>query len=118
MALIIGIVAVLIIIFGFLCYKKAPPTEAIVVTGFGLSSNIHIDGVELDEPKSHITSERVEDGWMFHEKDPITGEDKTSFRPDFTDEEKAIMDAHAKAAEKHATTNKTNPYKKKTGPNK
>ena len=80
--------------------------------------NIHIDGVELDEPKSHITSERVEDGWMFHEKDPITGEDKTSFRPDFTDEEKAIMDAHAKAAEKHATTNKTNPYKKKTGPNK
>lgn len=62
--------------------------------------------------------ERVEDGWMFHEKDPITGEDKTSFRPDFTDEEKAIMDAHAKAAEKHATTNKTNPYKKKTGPNK
>lgn len=74
--------------------------------------NIHIDGVELDEPKTHITSERVEDGWMFHEKDPITGEDKTSFRPDFTDEEKAIMDAHAKAAENHATTNKTNPYKK------
>lgn len=36
MALIIGIVAVLIIIFGFLCYKKAPPTEAIVVTGFVL----------------------------------------------------------------------------------
>ena len=28
MALIIGIVAALIIIFGFLCYKKAPPTEA------------------------------------------------------------------------------------------
>lgn len=80
--------------------------------------NIHIDGVELDEPKTHITSERVEDGWMFHEKDPITGEDKTSFRPDFTDEEKAIIDAHAKAAENHATTNKTNPYKKKTGPNK
>lgn len=25
------------ILFGFLCYKKAPPTEAIVVTGFGLS---------------------------------------------------------------------------------
>ena len=74
--------------------------------------NIHIDGVELDEPKTHITSERVEDGWMFHEKDPITGEDKTSFRPDFTDEEKAIIDAHAKAAENHATTNKTNPYKK------
>jgi flotillin len=74
--------------------------------------NIHIDGVELDEPKTHITSERVEDGWMFHEKDPITGEDKTSFRPDFTDEEKATMDAHAKAAENHATTNKTNPYKK------
>ena len=74
--------------------------------------NIHIDGVELDEPKTHITSERVEDGCMFHEKDPITGEDKTSFRPDFTDEEKAIIDAHAKAAENHATTNKTNPYKK------
>lgn len=33
----IGIVAALIILFGFLCYKKAPPTEAIVVTGFGLS---------------------------------------------------------------------------------
>lgn len=31
MALIIGIVAVLIIIFGFLCYKKAPPTEAIAM---------------------------------------------------------------------------------------
>lgn len=30
-------VAALIILFGFLCYKKAPPTEAIVVTGFGLS---------------------------------------------------------------------------------
>lgn len=202
MALIIGIVAVLIIIFGFLCYKKAPPTEAIVVTGFGLSKpkvvsgkgtfvlpvlqradklnmrllkidvktpetgvktqngvSLWIDSVVtiqvysenstvlddevkasglkdakayvmsrqqaaisnflgMNEPKSHITSERVEDGWMFHEKDPITGEDKTSFRPDFTDEEKAIMDAHAKAAEKHATTNKTNPYKKKTGPNK
>lgn len=37
MVYVIGIVAVLIILFGFLCYKKAPPTEAIVVTGFGLS---------------------------------------------------------------------------------
>lgn len=37
MALIIGVVIVLLILFGFLCYKKAPPTEAIVVTGFGLA---------------------------------------------------------------------------------
>ena len=37
MVYVIGIVAALIILFGFLCYKKAPPTEAIVVTGFGLS---------------------------------------------------------------------------------
>lgn len=37
MVYVIGIVATLIILFGFLCYKKAPPTEAIVVTGFGLS---------------------------------------------------------------------------------
>lgn len=37
MEYVIGIVAALIILFGFLCYKKAPPTEAIVVTGFGLS---------------------------------------------------------------------------------
>lgn len=44
MALIIGIVAVLIIIFGFLCYKKAPPTEAIVVTGFGLSKPKVVSG--------------------------------------------------------------------------
>lgn len=38
MVYVIGIVAALIILFGFLCYKKAPPTEAIVVTGFGLSN--------------------------------------------------------------------------------
>lgn len=44
MALIIGIVAALIIIFGFLCYKKAPPTEAIVVTGFGLSKPKVVSG--------------------------------------------------------------------------
>lgn len=37
MVYVIGIVAALIILFGFLCYKKAPPTEAIVVTGFGLA---------------------------------------------------------------------------------
>lgn len=37
MALIMGAVIVLLILFGFLCYKKAPPTEAIVVTGFGLA---------------------------------------------------------------------------------
>lgn len=37
MVYVIAIVAALIILFGFLCYKKAPPTEAIVVTGFGLS---------------------------------------------------------------------------------
>lgn len=36
MALIIGVVIVLLILFGFLCYKKAPPTEAIVVTGLVL----------------------------------------------------------------------------------
>lgn len=39
MVYVIGIVAALIILFGFLCYKKAPPTEAIVVTGFGLSKS-------------------------------------------------------------------------------
>ena len=37
MVLIMGVVIVLLILFGFLCYKKAPPTEAIVVTGFGLA---------------------------------------------------------------------------------
>lgn len=40
MVYVIEIVAALIILFGFLCYKKAPPTEAIVVTGFGLSKPI------------------------------------------------------------------------------
>lgn len=38
MVYVIGIVAALIILFGFLCYKKAPPTEAIVVTGFACLS--------------------------------------------------------------------------------
>lgn len=35
--IIIPIVVVLFFVFSFLCYKKAPPTQAIVVTGFGLS---------------------------------------------------------------------------------
>ena len=36
----IALIAILLLVFfafSFLCYKKAPPTEAIVVTGFGLS---------------------------------------------------------------------------------
>ena len=36
-ALIIAAVVVALVVFAFLCYKKAPPTQAIVVTGFGLS---------------------------------------------------------------------------------
>ena len=35
--IIAAAVAAAIIAFCFLCYKKAPPTQAIVVTGFGLS---------------------------------------------------------------------------------
>ena len=35
--IIAAAVAVAVIAFCFLCYKKAPPTQAIVVTGFGLS---------------------------------------------------------------------------------
>lgn len=30
------IIVVLFVLFAFTCYKKAPPTAAIVVTGFGL----------------------------------------------------------------------------------
>ena len=164
MALIIGIVAVLIIIFGFLCYKKAPPTEAIVVTGFGLSKpkvvsgkgtfvlpvlqradklNMRLLKIDVKTPEtgvktqngvslwidsvvtiqvysenSTVLDDEVKASGLKDAKDPITGEDKTSFRPDFTDEEKAIMDAHAKAAEKHATTSKNNTFKQKKGPNK
>ena len=36
--IIAAAVAAAVIAFCFLCYKKAPPTQAIVVTGFGLSS--------------------------------------------------------------------------------
>ena len=35
--IIAAAVAAAVIAFCFLCYKKAPPTQAIVVTGFGLS---------------------------------------------------------------------------------
>ena len=35
--IIAAVIAALLITFCFLCYKKAPPTQAIVVTGFGLS---------------------------------------------------------------------------------
>lgn len=37
MFIAIPVVVVLLIAFAFTCYKKAPPTQAIVVTGFGLS---------------------------------------------------------------------------------
>lgn len=38
MAIIIAAaVAAALIVFCFLCYKKAPPTQAIVVTGLGLA---------------------------------------------------------------------------------
>ena len=36
--IIAAAVAAAIIALCFLCYKKAPPTQAIVVTGFGLSA--------------------------------------------------------------------------------
>lgn len=35
--LLVPIIVVVFFVFSFLCYKKAPPTQAIVVTGFGLS---------------------------------------------------------------------------------
>lgn len=35
--LLVPVFIVLFFVFSFLCYKKAPPTQAIVVTGFGLS---------------------------------------------------------------------------------
>lgn len=34
---IVPVIIILLFVFSFLCYKKAPPTSAIVVTGFGLS---------------------------------------------------------------------------------
>ena len=37
MFIAIPVVVVFLIAFAFTCYKKAPPTQAIVVTGFGLS---------------------------------------------------------------------------------
>ena len=37
MFIAIPVVIVLLVAFAFTCYKKAPPTQAIVVTGFGLS---------------------------------------------------------------------------------
>lgn len=37
MFIAIPVVVVLLVAFAFTCYKKAPPTQAIVVTGFGLS---------------------------------------------------------------------------------
>ena len=36
-AILIAAIVVALVMFSFLCYKKAPPTQAIVVTGFGLS---------------------------------------------------------------------------------
>ena len=36
-AILIAAIVVALVVFSFLCYKKAPPTQAIVVTGFGLS---------------------------------------------------------------------------------
>lgn len=35
--ILIPILLVVFFAFSFLCYKKAPPTMAIIVTGFGLS---------------------------------------------------------------------------------
>ena len=35
--ILIPILLVVFFVFSFLCYKKAPPTMAIIVTGFGLS---------------------------------------------------------------------------------
>ena len=34
-AILIAAIVVALVVFSFLCYKKAPPTQAIVVTGFG-----------------------------------------------------------------------------------
>lgn len=36
-AILIAAIVVALVVFSLLCYKKAPPTQAIVVTGFGLS---------------------------------------------------------------------------------
>ena len=36
-ALLIAAIVAALVVFAFLCYKKAPPTQAIVVTGFGLA---------------------------------------------------------------------------------
>ena len=36
-ALLIAAIVAVLVVFAFLCYKKAPPTQAIVVTGFGLA---------------------------------------------------------------------------------
>lgn len=33
------------------------------------------------------TSERIDGGWLFRSYDPFTKQTKTSFRPDFTEEE-------------------------------
>lgn len=59
MALIMGVVIVLLILFGFLCYKKAPPTEAIVVTGFGLARPkvVCAPGTAACRPAEHASSE-------------------------------------------------------------
>ena len=65
MALIMGVVIVLLILFGFLCYKKAPPTEAIVVTGFGLArpkvvcgkGTFVLPGTAACRPAEHASSE-------------------------------------------------------------
>lgn len=35
--IIIAVAVAALIVFFFLCYKRAPPTQAIVVTGLGLS---------------------------------------------------------------------------------
>ena len=37
MLIAIPVIVVVLVAFAFTCYKKAPPTQAIVVTGFGLS---------------------------------------------------------------------------------
>ena len=37
MLIVIPVIIVVLVAFAFACYKKAPPTQAIVVTGFGLS---------------------------------------------------------------------------------
>lgn len=44
MIFVIALAIILFVVFAFLCYKKAPPTEAIVVTGFALSKPKVVSG--------------------------------------------------------------------------